>query len=274
MADFLAPVGGQAVHEQRLRVGPVHQRRVHLILGEALDAVGLLVFLAHGGPHVGDHQVGAFDRLGGVALQGDPVRERVHQVRRRLEALRAAHHQLEIELLGGVDVAGAHVVAVAHPGHRFTGDAAPVLDVGLHVGEQLAGVELVGEGVDHRHPRVGGEGLHGVVVEGADHHRVHHPRQHPGGIFHRFAAPQLGVARRQEHAGAAELGHRHFERYPGAGGGLLENHAQSLAAQGFMELPGVQHGFQLHGALYQIPQLLGRQVHQSEKVARAAHGFS
>ncbi len=54
-------------------------------------------------------------------------------------------------------------------------------------------MEAVGEGVDYRDGGVFGKALDLVVAEGTDHHDVHHPRQYPGRVFHRFASTQLAV---------------------------------------------------------------------------------
>jgi hypothetical protein len=55
-----------------------------------------------------------------------------------------------------------------------------------------------------------------VVIEGADHDHVDHAREHPRAVFDRFATAELGIARRQEHGVAAELGHAGLERDAGA----------------------------------------------------------
>ena len=59
---------------------------------------------------------------------------------------------LEVQQPCGLHPRVAHVVGVAHPGHRLALDAAAVLHVGEDVGQDLARVVLVGESVDDRHP--------------------------------------------------------------------------------------------------------------------------
>jgi hypothetical protein len=80
----------------------------------------------------------------------------------------------EAQQIGGLQPGVGHVVAVAHPGHHLASDGAAVLDEGEDVGQDLAGVELVGQAVDDGHARVRGKALDLVLLEGADHHQVGH----------------------------------------------------------------------------------------------------
>ena len=92
-----------------------------------------------------------------------------------------------------------------------------MLEKGLHVGQQLAGMGAAGQPVDDRYASVCRQPLDRVMGEGAHHDRVAHFAQHPGGIFHRLAAAKLGVAGREEHRATAAFEHRGLERNPGAG---------------------------------------------------------
>ena len=68
VGDFLAAVGGEAVQEDGVPVGGVHQRLVHDVALEGAGALLLLLLLAHRGPHVGVHHVRAargLARIGG-----------------------------------------------------------------------------------------------------------------------------------------------------------------------------------------------------------------
>ena len=114
-----------------------------------------------------------------------------------------------------------------------------MLDEGEDVGQDLAGVEFVGEAVDHRHAGVFGEALDDRLLEGADHHDVAHPRDHLGGVFDGLAAAELGITRVEVDGRAAELLHPRLEGQPRARAGLLEDHHQRPVEQrvvGFVAL--------------------------------------
>ncbi|MNF62755.1 hypothetical protein D3C84_444400 [compost metagenome] len=142
---------------------------------------------------------------------------------------------------------------------------------GLHVGQQLAGVQVVGQAVDHRHSRIRGELGQGAVGEGADHHRIEHARHDDGGIANRLAAAELGVAWREENRLAAQLDHAGLERQAGTGRGLLEDHPQYAVLQRLEQHAPVAQVLQLDAAADQAHQLLRCAVLQREKVS-CAHG--
>lgn len=54
-----------------------------------------------------------------------------------------------------------------NPGHGFAFDRAAMFQVGLHVGQQLAGVQIVREAVDDRYPGIGCEFGQGAVGKGS-----------------------------------------------------------------------------------------------------------
>src|SRR5690606_26190142 len=85
----------------------------------------------------------------------------------------------------------------------------------------------------------------------------------------RFTAAELGVARRQENAGATELRHGHFERHARTRRGFFKNHPERLAAHDVVAFATLLHRFQFNGAGNQPVQFCRRQVQQGEKVALA-----
>ncbi len=86
--------------------------------------------------------------------------------------LGAAHHQ-----------AVAHVVTgVAEVDEVDALQLAEVLPDGEEVGQDLGGVELVGQAVPHRHPGVVGQVLHDLLAVAAVLDAVKHAAQHPGGV--------------------------------------------------------------------------------------------
>src|SRR5712664_688151 len=69
VGDLFAPVRGQAVHEDRGRVGEAEERRTHLIAAEGLEPPVALLFLPHADPHVRVNDVRA--ARGGARVLGD-----------------------------------------------------------------------------------------------------------------------------------------------------------------------------------------------------------
>ena len=179
----------------------------------------------------------------------------------------AGDAQVESEAHGRVDIGLADVVAVADPGDGTSGNGSAVLLVGLQIGQQLAGVVLIGQGVDHRHAGMGGEGLHHVVAVSADHHGVHHGGNDAGRVGDGLPAPQLAVPRRQEQRVTTQLRHARFEGHPRSGGRLLENHGQGLVLQRQMHFTTAMHGFEHMGAREQGLEFIGREIEQCQKMA-------
>src|SRR5438045_7997660 len=69
--DFLAAMGGQAVHDDGVGLGGGQELVVNLVGQQAGFALGGLGFLAHGGPDVGVEDVGVLGRSGRVAQDFD-----------------------------------------------------------------------------------------------------------------------------------------------------------------------------------------------------------
>jgi hypothetical protein len=173
-----------------------------------------------------------------IAVCADCLRQRpiFHQLRSRGRA----HVHLEAQQLRSLQPGVGHVVAVAHPGHGLASDGAAVLDVGEDVGQDLAGVELVGQAVDDGHARVLRKALDLGLLEGADHHQVHHAADDAGAVLDRLGAAELAVAGGQVHHAAAHLVHAGLEAHARAGAGLLEDHGQRAVGQGLVLLVGLE----------------------------------
>ena len=67
VGDFLAAVRGQAVHEDGVVTGRIHEVGVHLIWAEGLEAGFELVFESHADPGIGVDGVGAADCFSRIA---------------------------------------------------------------------------------------------------------------------------------------------------------------------------------------------------------------
>jgi hypothetical protein len=109
---------------------------------------------------------------------------------------------------------------------------------------------------------MGGEHLHRLLLEGADHDRIDHARDDPRAVLDRLAASELGVARREEERMTAELDHAGLEGDAGAGRGLLEDHRQRPAGERLEVLAGGAHPLEFSGARDQRSGLVQAQIEQ------------
>ena len=122
-----------------------------------------------------------------------------------LVPLGAGEPKLEAETAGGVDPAVGHVVSVPDPRDDLAIPAAEGLANGEQVGHDLAGMQQIGQPVDHRNGAVAGQLLHVGMIVGPDHDAVEIAGQHPGGVADRLAPAELDVARGEEKRVPAEL---------------------------------------------------------------------
>ena len=255
---FLAAGGGQAVHELGIGAGGVHQVPGHLVLrAEHVHVVlagDLLVVEAV--PHVGVDEVGALD-AGDVVGDGDGAAG-------DLAVLLADGHKLLAErlaLLSGAHVQGAvgdlvalgaelhevhaHLRGDEHEGHAHLGGVADegelavldllargqVLDHGHEVAELLGGVVELAHAVDDRRRGELGEVHHVLVAVDAGHEDVDEASHDAAGVLDGLVSAQLDGAGAEELRVAAQIGHGRLEGDAGAGGHLLEDHAQGLVLQ-------------------------------------------
>nr|BFE69722.1 hypothetical protein GCM10020092_030230 [Actinoplanes digitatis] len=104
---------------------------------------------------------------------------------------------------------------------RLSRRAEPLADR-LQVGQQLAGVEAVGQRVDHRHPHVRGELGQPLVAGGTEDDGGHVPGDDPARVQQRLAAAEVGGLGVHDDRVAAQLGDAGLERQPGAQADLVE----------------------------------------------------
>ena len=142
----------QAVHEEGVGLRHRHHFVVDTPVDKGFQALFVLCLEAHAGPHVGGHQMRTFAGFQGVVE--DAVAAGVFDARGNgvnLVAAGCAYMHFETHHLGRLQPRVGHVVAIAHPGHDLAFDVATVLDVSKDVGQDLAGVVLVGQAIDDGH---------------------------------------------------------------------------------------------------------------------------
>jgi hypothetical protein len=268
--DLLTPVGGQAVLHHAAGVGESHQLLVHLIAHKGLLTDGLLLLLAHGGPHVGEHHVSAHSGLLGIAAEGKlkvgVALGKSQHIRMRIIALRAGHCHFHAGLQATHDQGVGHVVAVADVAHLQPFQHRLMLPDGHQVGQHLAGMAEVGQAVDDRDIGVGRQGLHFLLGKGTDHDTVAVAQQHPGGILYRLAPADLALLAGKKQGVAAQLVHTGLKGDTGTGGVLLKNHGQGLALELIVSNAMLLAKFQLVGGVQDLQDLLAGQVQQLQQV--------
>ena len=163
-------------------------------------------------------------RLPALPVHARLVPDRAHQ--RQLDAERGAdRHQRVHHVVVRPDVGQACAARVA----------APILGDRQHVGERLAGMVEVAAHVDHRHRRASDHlDQIGVALQ---------PRHDEGAVAREVPRLRADVAEGEVRCAPvevdgvpAQLRHARLERYPGAGGGLLEEHHQGAALKTAPEL--------------------------------------
>ena len=237
-----------------------------------------LFVLAHRDPHVGVEVVDAghalVDVLGqrqpGAGLLGD-LAAGLDEVVVRPQVARRAQPDVHAELAAADHQRVAHVVAGV--AQVAVGDVAQVLVAVLghreDVGEDLGGVELVGEPVPDRHAGVLRQGLDRLLGEAAVLDPVEGPTEHPRGVLHRLLVTDLRAARLQVGDVRALVLRGDLERGAGPRRGLLEDQRDVLAGEARLLVAAVLGGLEVGGQLEQELQLLGREVELLEEAAVA-----
>ena len=183
-------MGRQAVHEQRIGLGGGEQLCRDRIGRHLPDALRLLVFLAHAHPDIGINHVGVFHRLIGIGRElirigREPLAlELGFDLGAGRELSRTRKRDFHPEKIGAEDPRIRHVArGVAKkrdlpPAQRADEIVVlrPPLDHRERIRVDLAGVEKIGQGVDHRHRGPGGQPLDFRMVVGADNQTVDEAR--------------------------------------------------------------------------------------------------
>ena len=152
-SDFFSAVCGQAVHEQCIGPGFSHHVGIDAPVGENRTTHLIFGFVAHAGPHIGGDKIRILASLMRVLEEFHMDAVGFHAFYRSVNAITAgrAHMDGKVQQLRRLQPGVGHVVAVTHPGHDFSADAAPIFLIGKDVGQHLTGMVFIGKTVDDRH---------------------------------------------------------------------------------------------------------------------------
>src|SRR6185436_9099509 len=232
----------------------------------------VLGFEANAGPYIGGHQIGSTGSCHRIleflvmigAVEPGPF---------RLDFVSwwRGNMHVEVQNFGSLQPRVADIIRVPDPRHCLTANRSALLDLGVDVGQNLAGMILVGQAVDHRHARMCGKTLDDFLLESADHHHVAHARNDLGCIFHRFPAAELGIAGAEEDRRPAQLVHAGLERQPGTGALLLEYHHQRAVEHRMVGLVGLELLLDPARAPEQVLEFVPAEVLELQKMFGRRH---
>src|SRR5438876_2433037 len=277
VGDLLAPMGGQAVHDQHRGLREAHDRLVDLVAAERLLTPRSLRLLSHARPHVGVDHVGPGRGLPRVLGDLDPAAEptrRVPDPGGRLVAGRARDDGRGAEQRAQEDHGVAHVVTVADPCEPHRADVDAPLPQREEVGERLTRVLGVGEPVDYGDGRVAGERLDRRVRVDARGDTVYPAREVPRHVRNRLARAQADLRAREVNGAPAELDDPDLEGDAGPEGRLLEDQRHRAAGERRAAPSRLPALLEVRGELEYLERRVARQVRRREKVAHHALGRS
>jgi len=118
-------------------------------------------------------------------------------------------------------------------------------------------MELVGQAVPHRDPRIAGQIFHDLLAVAPVLDAVKHAAQHPGGVGNGLLFADLAARRVQiSHLHAQVVG-SHFKAAAGAGGGLFKDQGNVLAMELVVGDAGLLFGLEVCGQVEQLFDLGG-----------------
>ena len=147
--------------------------------------------------HIGVQHISTFGGLGGVLLKGQgraglggDLPALFHQSRVRLVLFGGAGGKVQAHLGAAHHKAVAHVVAgIAEIDEVDSLQMAEMLPDGQEIGQDLGGVELVGQAVPDGNACIMGQILNDLLAVAPVFDAVKHPAQDPGGIRNGFLLP-------------------------------------------------------------------------------------
>ena len=197
-----------------------------------------LRFLPHAGPDIGVDDISIGDRLAGVFGAEYPGAGADGIALRQIErfiinsvAGRGGNTEIHAGQRGRQHQAAGYVVAIADEGQSETAQVPFLLADGKQVGQRLAGVFAVGEGVYHRHAGISCQSLQGLLRKGAGGDGIHIAAEHAGHIGNRFPLSQTDFGRGEIDRLAAQLAHGHLKADAGTQRGLFKHYRQRLATE-------------------------------------------
>ena len=161
-------------------------------------------------------------------LGGDPGRI-CDNVLARLVPLRGCDGDVHPGNSTGEQVGVPHIAGtVTDECELLAAGVAAVLANREQVGEQLAGVEVIAEGVDHRYAGAVGHCFEPGLLIGSPDDRFGHPLEHSGGIGWGLLAAELARRGGEDQRAAAELRDADVEGHSGTGRALVEDDRDRL----------------------------------------------
>ena len=236
LGDFFAAIGGQAVHDEGTGFGVSEEGGVDLPGTQDFDAFFGFFFLAHADPDIGVNGICTCDRSDGVVGDGEVglIRQSGEEAGGGLEGFGRTDDHVKTATHGGPNPGPGNVaIAIAQKDDALALPGTESFLNGQQVGEDLAGVLVVGEGVDGGDAGVVGKIDHVLLGEGADDSAVNHAAEDAGGVLDGLTAAELDVDTGKEHGGAAEFADADLKADASTSGGLGENERPLLAGEDF-----------------------------------------
>ena len=208
-------------------------------------------------------------RAGGF---GDFLRG-VNELLLREIVLRRAGHEVKAHLSAADHHGVAHVVArVAHVHQLDALQMAEVLLNGEEVRQNLGGMGLVGQAVEHGNSGVAGQFLYPRLLKAAVLDAVIHPAQYPGGVGNGLLHADLRGGGIQEGGAHAQIPGGNLKGTASTGGILLKDQSHVFPLQIAVGNPGFLFRLQIGGGVQKLLDLGGRKVHQLQKMSVIFHG--
>ena len=228
VCDFLTAMGGQAMHRDGVGCGQIEQLAVYLVVTEGRQPRMSLFFLAHRDPDVGVYGIGAPNECAGIVPNYDPA----ERAAMRSGAIAVGMGEPDFHAKDGArkGKGGKDVVPVADEGQNEPIEMTEMFSERQQIGQSLARMLVVGEGVDNRDAGLGREFRDDRVIERAGHNGVDPALEVVGDVGDALPNAQADPFREIQRM-SAELVDAGFERDPRPQALLLENQGNRTIGQ-------------------------------------------